>query len=239
MKFTCFHGYMAPYHLLLVTENLRSTLILPADLLPCQQDLPKPQQFISPLITKGRQKRAKTIGLRVASLSLSGLMQQRLFQLAPVFLKLWQLSSILFAWSIQNLGAHDCVRNVCSLIMSLKPTQPQLGRPVPHSSVQEQSWYRRIKNYSASFPGGSVGKESACNAGDLGSTPGSGRSPGEGNGNTLQYSCLENPWTEKPGGLQSRGSQESDTAQQLKLKPPASLKQVLLDQVAAPYCYRL
>ena len=43
------------------------------------------------------------------------------------------------------------------------------------------------------FPGGSDGKESACNVGDLGSIPGSGRSPGEGNGYALQYSCLENP----------------------------------------------
>ena len=43
------------------------------------------------------------------------------------------------------------------------------------------------------FPGGSVGKESACNAGDLGSIPGSGRSPAEENGSSLQYSCLENP----------------------------------------------
>ena len=43
------------------------------------------------------------------------------------------------------------------------------------------------------FPNSSVGKESACNAGDLGSSPGLGRSPGEGNGNHLQYSCLENP----------------------------------------------
>ena len=42
------------------------------------------------------------------------------------------------------------------------------------------------------FPAGSVGKESAWNAGDLGSIPGSGRSPGEGNGNPLQCSCLEN-----------------------------------------------
>ena len=41
--------------------------------------------------------------------------------------------------------------------------------------------------------GGSDGKGSAYNAGDLGSIPGSGRSPGEGNGNPLQYSCLENP----------------------------------------------
>ena len=43
------------------------------------------------------------------------------------------------------------------------------------------------------FPGGSDGEESACNAGDPGSTPGLGRSPREGNGNPLQHSCLENP----------------------------------------------
>ena len=42
------------------------------------------------------------------------------------------------------------------------------------------------------FPGGSAGKESACNAGDLGSIPGLGRSPGKGNGYPLQYSGLEN-----------------------------------------------
>ena len=43
------------------------------------------------------------------------------------------------------------------------------------------------------FPGSSAGKESACNAADPGSIPGSGRSSGEGYGNPLQYSCLENP----------------------------------------------
>ena len=42
-------------------------------------------------------------------------------------------------------------------------------------------------------PGSSVGKETACKAGDLDSIPGSGRSPGGGHGNLLQYSCLENP----------------------------------------------
>ena len=49
--------------------------------------------------------------------------------------------------------------------------------------------------YSSYFPvtGGSDGKASAYNAGDLGSIPGSGRFSGEGNGNPLQYSCLENP----------------------------------------------
>ena len=48
-------------------------------------------------------------------------------------------------------------------------------------------------------------KESACNAGDPGLIPRLGRSPGEGKGNPLQYSCLENPWTEQPDRLQSWG----------------------------------
>ena len=43
------------------------------------------------------------------------------------------------------------------------------------------------------FPGGSEGKQPACNVGDPDRIPGSGRLPGERNGNTLQYSCLENP----------------------------------------------
>ena len=43
------------------------------------------------------------------------------------------------------------------------------------------------------FTHSSAGKESACSTGDLGSTPESGRSPGEGNGSTVQYFCLENP----------------------------------------------
>ena len=63
---------------------------------------------------------------------------------------------------------------------------------------------RRIKHISISF---SPHKKSACNAGGLGSIPGSQRSPGEGNGYPLQYSCLENSWTEEPGTLQSMGLQ--------------------------------
>ena len=49
----------------------------------------------------------------------------------------------------------------------------------------------------AGFPGGSDSKELARNAGDPGFIPGSGRSPGEGNGNSLQHSCLENPMDER------------------------------------------
>ena len=50
-------------------------------------------------------------------------------------------------------------------------------------------------------------KASAYNVGDPGSIPGLGRSPGEGNGTPLQYSCWKIPWTEEPGRLQSVGSQ--------------------------------
>ena len=58
------------------------------------------------------------------------------------------------------------------------------------------------------FPGGSDSKESTCNVGDLGSIPGSGRSPGEGNDHPLLYSCLENStdrraWQATVHGLQS------------------------------------
>ena len=55
--------------------------------------------------------------------------------------------------------------------------------------------------------GGSDGKESACNSGDLGSVPGSARSLDEGNGNPLQYSCLENSMDRGAWWLQSMGSQ--------------------------------
>ena len=52
----------------------------------------------------------------------------------------------------------------------------------------------KLKVYKITgFPGSSAGKESTCNAGDPGSIPGLGRSPGEGIGYPLQYSCLENP----------------------------------------------
>ena len=64
-----------------------------------------------------------------------------------------------------------------------------------------------INKYFGGFPCGSDGEESTCNAGDLGSIPGLGRSPGEGKGYPLQYSGLEN----------SRDHKESDTTQRLSL----------------------
>ena len=66
------------------------------------------------------------------------------------------------------------------------------------------------------FPGGSDGKESACNAGDLGLILGLGRSPGGGYGNPLQYSCLENPHGQRSlAGYSPWGHKESDTAERL------------------------
>ena len=50
-----------------------------------------------------------------------------------------------------------------------------------------------LSRFVMGFPGGTDGKASACNVGDPGLIPGLGRSPGEGNGNPLQHSCLENP----------------------------------------------
>ena len=68
-----------------------------------------------------------------------------------------------------------------------------------------------MKNFEMNS-GGLDGKESACNAGDLGSVPGLGRSPGEWQGNPLPYSCVENPMNRGAGGLYSLwGCKESDT----------------------------
>ena len=66
-----------------------------------------------------------------------------------------------------------------------------------------------------SFPDGSGGKVFACNAGDLGSIPGSGRSPGEGHSNPLQWSCLENPMDGGAWQATGHGVTKSDTTKQL------------------------
>ena len=72
----------------------------------------------------------------------------------------------------------------------------QFSRSVMSDSLQPHGLAHQASlsiTYSRSFPCGSAGKESACNAGDLGSIPGLGASPGEGKGYPLQYSGLENP----------------------------------------------
>ena len=66
-------------------------------------------------------------------------------------------------------------------------------RGVLGNSYHHYNFFCSPLHSKCAFPGGSNGKGSACNARDLGLIPGLGRSPGEGNGNPLQYSCLENP----------------------------------------------
>ena len=91
----------------------------------------------------------------------------------------------------------------------------------PHNFIQQQQNLEFLCMTSAAetasegFPGGSDSKESACNAGDLGSTPGSGRSLGGGRGNPLQCSCLENPMDRGARRATVHGVAESDTTDRL------------------------
>ena len=73
--------------------------------------------------------------------------------------------------------------------MQVRKQQLELDMEQQTGSKQEKEYVKAVYCH----PGGSEVKASAWNVGDPGSIPGSGRSPGEGNGNPLQYSCLENP----------------------------------------------
>ena len=75
--------------------------------------------------------------------------------------------------------------------------------PTLHTGSSLRASIAWCRNRTLGFPGGSVGKESACSAEDLGSSPESGKSPGEGNGNPLQlFLPGKIPWTEEPGRVQ-------------------------------------
>ena len=78
-------------------------------------------------------------------------------------------------------------------------------------------------NVLLGFPGGSDGKQSACNSRDLGSIPGWGRSPGEGKTTHSSILAWRIPWTEEPGGLPSTGvTKESDMTERLTLSTSRS-----------------
>ena len=79
-----------------------------------------------------------------------------------------------------NLLQYSCLEN-------LRTEEPEEYSPWGHKELDAEN------ESEGGFLGGSDGQESACNAGDLGSIPGSERTPGEGNGNPLQYSFLEHP----------------------------------------------
>ena len=94
------------------------------------------------------------------------------------------------------LPSEEGKRNLISgLLGPTSPTPLPLSTSLPHALPKllfNCSLFSPL-HASGGFPGGSDDQASACNVGDLGSIPGAGRSPGEGNGNPPQYSCLKNP----------------------------------------------
>ena len=97
-------------------------------------------------------------------------------------------------------------------------------------STTTNKYLRLAKKYKT-FPSSSDGKTPTCNARDLGSIPQSGRSPEEGNGNALQYSCLENPHGQRIlAGYSPWGCKESDTTKQLTHTQTRSIRMILKGQ---------
>ena len=100
-------------------------------------------------------------------------------------------------WGVQILF-HHLAYEIKHCPNSWRPPMqillPKLQSPYlyPREKNHHPDWEFITMYFLVGFPGGSNSKESACNMGDPGSIPGSGRSPGEGNGYPLQHSCLEN-----------------------------------------------
>ena len=111
-----------------------------------------------------------------------------------------------FCWS------HNSWNNL-TITVDLHANKQTNKQTKKHCIHKYNSWrLHKVFNFKEfmAFPCSSISKESAFNAGEPGLIPGSGRFSGEGNGNPLQYSCLENPNDRGAGRLQSIGMQESD-----------------------------
>ena len=93
-----------------------------------------------------------------------------------------------------HVGPLECITGARDLAMDHTAACAVLPMSLEKTEVPfQETGIMSNFNTTNHCPGGSDGKESVCNGGDLGSTPGSGRSAGEGPGYPLQYSCLENP----------------------------------------------
>ena len=125
-----------------------------------------------------------------------------------------------------------------SLVAELVKNRPAM-QETPVRVLGQQDPWRRDRLPTPVFldlPGGSDGKESTCNAGDLGSIPGLGRCPGEGHDNPLQYSCLENLHGQKSlAGYSSWGRKGSDMTERLSTAQQTTIHNISNDIAACLY----
>ena len=117
-----------------------------------------------------------------------------------------------FHFSLSCIGERNGNPLQCSCLEN--PRDEEAGWATVYGITQSWTRLKRLSSSSSymvlGFPSGSAGKESVCNVGDLGSTPGLGRSPGEGNGYPLQYSGLENSMDSIVHGVTKSQTQLSD-----------------------------
>ena len=109
---------------------------------------------------------------------------------------MWHLVSSVFVTQGQHWAVFSflAVRLLIPKYTFIKHLHTQRWHTsLPLNSLLQRAYISLLSLFGMGFPGGATGKESACNAGDAGSTPGPGRSPGEWHSNPLQYSCLKNP----------------------------------------------
>ena len=117
-----------------------------------------------------------------------------------------------FSFSISPSNEYSGLISFRMDWLELLAVQGTLKSLLPHHSskesiLQHSAFFMVQLSLPSGFSGGSDSEVSACNVGDLGLIPGSGRSLRERNGNSLQYSCLGNPMDKESGRLQSLGSQ--------------------------------
>ena len=143
----------------------------------------------------------------------------------------WPLKLVKIPWSVRALNwiaRSHCYLLVAYPVIGVSLVAQLVKNPpaMQETLVQFMGWKfpgrrdRLPTPIFLGFTGGSDGKESACNAGDLDSIPGWGRSPGGGHGNPCQYSCLESPHGQRSlAGYSPWGHKELDMTEQLSTYP--------------------
>ena len=128
----------------------------------------------------------------------------------------WRVPGMGETGGLPSMGSHRVGHHWSDLAAAAAAAHMRVSRVFEYSITCGAQWQKSSRNVCSAFlkegfPGGSGGKESACNAGGLGSIPGSGRSRGEGNVYPLQFSCLENPMDRGAWWNTVRGVAKSQT----------------------------